>query len=292
MSKDIYFSRVVLGFWRVIDWKLNYDELLKFIEECLDMGITTFDHADIYANYTAEEYFGHAVSKRPDLRKKMQLVTKCTIVYKSDTARVKYYNSSKNYIIQQVEKSLKNLHTDYIDALLLHRPDMFMDPEQVNLAFEQLYKEGKVRSFGVSNYKPNEYRMLESYLSVPLITNQIELSPLNMENIENGTLNLCYEKRIHPMIWSPLAGGRIFTEQSETASRLRAAMEEIRGEIGASCIDEVAFSWLLSHPIKVIPITGSGDIELVKKPVSALKYKLTPEQWYMIWTAVKGHKVP
>ncbi|WP_313578237.1 aldo/keto reductase [Lacrimispora sp.] len=292
MTEGIEFSRVVLGFWRLHDWKLSTDQLIRFLEECLDLGITTMDHADIYGDYTVEELFGDSLRKRPDLRSRMQIITKCGIVYKSETARVKYYNYSKDYIMGQVEKSLNYMGTDYIDCLLLHRPSPFMDPEVVSAAFEQLHQSGKVKSFGVSNFLPNEFRMLKSYLKVPMVTNQIELSPLNMTNLENGVLNQCLEERIHPMIWSPLAGGRIFTEQSEVAIRLRETLEEIRQEIGAEDIDEVAFAWLFSHPAKPIPITGSGEIELASRPVKALKYKLTQEQWFMIWTAVKGHKVP
>lgn len=291
MTDDLSFSRVVLGFWRLLDWNMTDDELIHFIEECLNLGITTYDHADIYGNYKVEAKFGDALRKNPSIRKQMQIITKCGIVYKSETARVKYYNYNENYIIQQVEKSLKNLAIDYIDTLLLHRPSPFMDPEEVSIAFEKLYKSGKVRTFGVSNCLPNEYRMLKAYVKVPLITNQVELSPLNMENLENGVMNLCLEERIHPMIWSPLAGGRIFTSKEEDAVRLRETLEIIREEIGADAIDQVAFAWLFSHPAGLIPITGSGELELVKKPISALQYKLTPEQWFMIWTAVKGHKV-
>ena len=291
MSEDLMFSRIVLGFWRMDEWNLSTEELIKFLEECMDIGITTMDHADIYGNYTFEELFGKALELRPDLRKKMEIVTKCTIVYPSATVRVKYYDSSEKYIVSQVERSLKNMRTDYLDTLLLHRPDPFMDPEEVSRAFDKLHKDGKVKSFGVSNYLPHEYKMLKSYLNVPLVTNQVELSCLHMENLENGTIPMCLEERIHPMIWSPLAGGKIFTGDGEKEVRLRETLEIVREDIGADSIDVVAFAWLLSHPAKVVPITGSGEMKYVRKPVEALKYKLTPEQWFMIWTAVKGHKV-
>ncbi|MDR2552887.1 MAG: aldo/keto reductase [Treponema sp.] len=291
MADNLSFSRVVLGFWRVDEWNLTTDQLITFLEECLDMGITTMDHADIYGNYTFEEIFGGALEKRPDLRKKMELVTKSTIVYASANVRVKYYDNSEKYIVSQLEKSLKNMRTDYVDTLLLHRPNPFMNPEEVASAFDKLFKDGKVRTFGVSNYLPHEYRMLKSYLRVPMVTNQIELSCLRMENMENGVIHMCMEERIHPMIWSPLAGGKIFTAQGEAEERLRSTLETIRAEIGADNIDIVAFSWLLSHPAGLVPITGSGEIKLVKRPVEALRYALTPEQWFMIWTAVKGHKV-
>lgn len=292
MAEGLEYSRVVLGFWRLLDWNLTTDELIRYLEECLDIGITTMDHADIYGNYTVEEKFGEALKKRPDLRNKMQIISKCGIIYKSETARVKYYDYSKKHIKEQVEKSLRYMGIDCLDTLLLHRPSPFMDPAEISSAFEELLKEGKVRTFGVSNFLPDEFRLLKSYLTVPLITNQVELSPLRMGNLENGVINLCMEERIHPMLWSPLAGGRIFTGQDEEEVRLRQVLEVIREEIGAEDIDEIAFAWLFSHPAGLIPITGSGEISLAERPVKALKYRLTPEQWFMIWTAVKGHKVP
>lgn len=292
MAEGLVYSRVVLGFWRLLDWNLTTDELIRYLEECLELGITTMDHADIYGNYTVEEKFGEALKKRPELRNKIQIISKCGIIYKSETARVKYYDYSRKHIREQVEKSLRYMGIDCLDTLLLHRPSPFMDPEEISRAFEELEKEGKVRTFGVSNFLPDEFRLLKSYLTVPLITNQVELSPLRMGNLENGVINLCMEERIHPMLWSPLAGGRIFTGQAEEEIRLRQVLEVIREEIGAEDIDEVVFAWLFSHPAGLIPITGSGEIGLAERPVKALKYRLTPEQWFMVWTAVKGHKVP
>ncbi|MEG0310843.1 MAG: aldo/keto reductase [Eubacterium sp.] len=249
LSNNLEFSRVVLGFWRLMDWNLSDEKLISFLEECMDLGITTMDHADVYGNYTAEEKFGNALKKKPSLRDKMEIVTKCGIVYKSDTARVKYYNYSEDYIIGQVEKSLKYMGTDHIDVLLLHRPSPMVNPEEVAAAFDKLLASGKVLNFGVSNHLPEQYRTLKKYLNVPLVTNQIEMSPLNVENIENGNLDLALQEKMHPMIWSPLAGGRIFMEDSEQANRLRKTLEEIREEIGANDIGEVVFSWLLSHRI-------------------------------------------
>ncbi|MEK0398925.1 aldo/keto reductase [Tetragenococcus halophilus] len=292
INEDTSYSNIALGFWRLLDWGLSDRELIYFLEQCLDLGITTMDHADIYSNYKAEERFGRALKERPDLKNKMEIITKCGIVYKSSTARVKYYNYSKDYIIQQVDNSLKNLGVDTINTLLLHRPSEMLNPYEVSEAFDTLYKSGKVRNFGVSNFLPEQYRTLKQYLDVPLVTNQIELSPLNMENMENGVLDLALQEKIPPFIWSPLAGGKIFTGTDEAEVRLRKTLEIIREEIGANDIGEVVFAWLLSHPANLLPITGSGEIDLVKTPVNALQYKLTLEQWFMIWTAVKGHKVP
>lgn len=292
ISEDVSFSRIILGFWRLQDWKLSNDELLRFMEEAVELGVTTFDHADAYGNYTVEAYFGDSLKKKPSLREKLQLITKCGIVYKSDAARVKYYDYSKRHIIGQVEKSLRHFGTDRIEMLILHRPSPMLNPEEVGDAFDTLLAQGKVRTFGVSNFKPVEFKALQSYLNVPLLTNQIELSALRMENLENGTFSQCMENRIHPLVWSPLAGGRIFTGTGEEEKRLRDTLEEIRAEVGADSIDEIAYAWILSMPSKPLAITGSGEIGLVRKPVEALKRKLTLEQWFMIWTAVKGHKVP
>jgi len=292
LGNDVSMSPVVLGFWRFMEHNITKEEFQYFIDQVLDLGITTMDHADSYGRYKAEKKFGDYLEGRDDIKQKMQYVTKVGLVYPSDTVKVKYYDNSKEYIIKQVENSLKNLQIESIDALLLHRPDWFADPAEIAEAFDILHRKGMVKAFGVSNYKPHEFRKLESYLDVPIVTNQIELSVLNYENFENGAIDLCMEKRIHPMIWSPLAGGRIFTSNDENIVRLREVLESICEEIGAESIDVVAYSWILSHPAKMIPITGSYEIDYVRRPVEALNYKLTPEQWYSIWTAVKGHRVP
>ncbi|MCY3045637.1 aldo/keto reductase [Aerococcus urinae] len=292
LTPDVSLSRIALGFWRLADEKLSKSYFLKFIEEVIDLGITTMDHADSYGRYTEEAIFGDFLKGRKDLKQRMEFVSKVSLVYPGKHARVKYYDNSKDYIIKQVERSLKKLDIDQLDVLLLHRPDWLQDPEEVALAFDQLYNEGKVKSFGVSNYLPSQYRALESYLNQSLVTNQIQCSAIDYENFENGTIDLCMEKRIHPMIWSPLSGGELFTSQEENIKKVRSVMEEIAEEIGAESIAEVAYAWLLRHPSKMIPIVGSYRIDYVKPAVKALDYQLTNEQWYMIWTAYKGHKVP
>ncbi|MRI82624.1 oxidoreductase [Aerococcaceae bacterium DSM 109653] len=292
LSKDVKLSRVSWGFWRFKEWQGTKSEFINLTEFVLDLGITTMDHADSYGRYTAEEKFGDMLVDRPDLKNRMQFVSKVGLVYPSDYVRVKYYDNSKEYIISQAERSLKNLGIEALDVILLHRPDWFADPTEIAEAFEKLYKDGKIKAIGVSNYLPHEFRKLESYLSMPLSTNQIELSVSNYDNFENGTIDLAVEKRIHPMIWSPLSGGKIFTSDDIRFVELRKILEIIRQEVGAESIDEIAYAWLLSHPAKMIPITGSYIKEYIEKPVSALKYKLTSEQWYMIWTAYKGHRIP
>ncbi|MFC0524304.1 aldo/keto reductase family oxidoreductase [Pontibacillus salicampi] len=295
LAADLSLSRIIHGEWRLSDWNYTDEELLELIEHCLELGITTFDHADIYGSYTCESIFGRALAKKPELRERMEIVTKCGIVLESPNRpdhQSHHYNTSKAHIKQSVENSLQSLGTDYIDLLLIHRPDPFMDPEEVADAFHELKQEGKVRHFGVSNFKRHQLNMLQSFLNIELVTNQVELSAYELENIQDGTLDLCMEKRMAPMAWSPLGGGNIFTSEEEKAVRLRAALTKVAGEIDAGGIDEVLYAWLLNHPANIMPIVGSGKTSRIDSAVSALNHTLTRDQWFEIYTASMGHDIP
>ncbi len=295
MANNLEFSRIIQGFWRLAEWNMPKQELLSFIENCMEMGITTFDHADIYGGYTCESLFGEALQLQPSLRDNMQIVTKCGIVPPSPKFPKRYvahYNTSTKHIVKSVEQSLQNLHTDYIDLLLIHRPDPFMDPSEVAEAFTRVKQEGKVRHFGVSNFLPSQFNMLSSYLDFPLITNQIEVSAMQLEHFEKGTIDLCQEKRISPMIWSPLAGGEIFTGQNERAVRLRKTLQKVANELNADGIDIVMYAWLLAHPAKMMPIVGSGKLDRVKSAIAATKLTLDRQQWFTIFESSNGHPVP
>lgn len=294
LSDSLSLSRIVHGFWRLNNWNLTDSELLNLIEKDIDLGVTTVDHADIYGDYTCEKKFGDALALNPSIRNKLQIVTKCGIKLPSKNNDYKYhiYDTSSKHIISSVENSLNNLHTDHIDLLLIHRPDPLMDPTDVAEAFTKLKKQGKVLNFGVSNFLPSQYNLLNSYLDTPLVTNQIELSVLNLENLHNGTIDLAQEKAIHPMIWSPLAGGNLFTDNSDKGSNVRNALEKVRYETNANSIDEIAYAWLLHHPSKMIPIVGSQKIDRLKAAVNATKIELTKDQWFQIYTASLGHDIP
>ncbi len=294
LSEDLSFSRIIHGLWRLSEWDMSNEDVLLLIEDCLKAGITTFDHADIYGNYTCEKKFGDALALKPELRKEMEIVTKCGIKLVSNNRpqhSVKSYDTSKEHIIASVNQSLQNLQTDYIDVLLIHRPDPFMDPAEVAEAFTQLKIEGKVRQFGVSNFKRSQYKMLQSYLDFPLITNQIELSAYQLENFEDGTLDLCQEERITPMAWSPLAGGSIFSSNDQRAKNLRDTLERIAGEIGAHGIDEVLYAWLLSHPANIMPIVGSGKMDRIESAIRSLDITLSREQWFEILQVSMDHEI-
>lgn len=295
MTEDLSFSRIIHGLWRLADWNQSKEDTLSLIQHNIENGITTFDHADIYGSYTCEALFGEALNLQPSLREKMEIVTKCGIVLPSDNRpehKTHHYNTSQKHILTSVENSLRNLKTDYIDLLLIHRPDPFMNGEEVAEAFTQLKEEGKVRHFGVSNFKDHQWNMLQSYLPFPLITNQIELSAYNLENFEDGTLNLCQEKRVAPMAWSPLAGGAIFRGEDEKAVRLQHTLKKVQEETGAKGIDEVLYAWLLNHPANIMPIVGSGKKERIQHAIDSMSITLNHDQWFEILQTSMGHDVP
>lgn len=289
------FSRLALGFWRLADWGLSDRELLDLIRASLDLGITTFDHADIYGDHTCQELFGRALALEPALRKKMQLVTKCGIVLASPNRpqhALKHYNTSRAHIMASVEESLQTLGTDRVDLLLIHRPDLLMDPDEVAEAFTALRQAGKVLHFGVSNFTPSQFDLLASRLDFPLVTNQIEVSVLFLDLLHDGTVDRCLQKGIAPMVWSPLAGGRIFSEESERAARVRQALQAVGQELGGAPLDQVALSWVLTHPARFVPILGSGKIERIRSAARAEARQLSREQWFAIWSASSGTPVP
>ena len=295
LKDDLEFSRIVHGYWRLMDWNISNRDLVNLIEEVYDLGITTVDHADIYGNFCCEEKFGEALKLKKGLREKLQIVTKCGIKFPSENRpenKSHCYDTSKEHIIKSAERSLKNFNTDYLDVLLIHRVDALLNPEEVAEAFTKLNKDGKVRYFGVSNFLPAQFNMLNSYLDNKLITNQVEISPLCLNAFEDGTLDLMLEKRIKPMAWSPLAGGRLFRGNDERSLRVQKVLSKIKEEVNAKDIDEVAYAWLLMHPSKIMPIVGSGKIERIKSAIRATDIKLTRDQWFEIYVASRGVDIP
>ena len=295
LRDDLEFSRIVHGYWRLMDWNISDNELVKLIEEVYDLGITTVDHADIYGNFSCEEKFGNALKLKKGLREKLQIVTKCGIKFPSVNRpenKSHCYDTSKEHIINSAERSLKNFNTDYLDLLLIHRVDALLNPEEVAEAFTKLKNQGKVKYFGVSNFLPSQFNMLNSYLDNSLVTNQVEISPLCLDAFENGTLDLMLEKRVKPMAWSPLAGGRLFKGNDERAIRVQKVLNKIKEEVSANDIDEVAYAWLLMHPSKIMPIVGSGKLDRIKAAVKATEIKLTRDQWFEIYVASRGVDIP
>jgi predicted oxidoreductase len=284
-------SPIVAGLWRINSWNLSVPERVRWIEQALELGIASFDHADIYGDYQAEAAFGEALKAAPALRKRMQLITKCGIRLQSAQRpyRLNYYDTSASYIRAQVEQSLRNLQTDQLDLVLIHRPDYLMDAAELADTFATLTREGKVMHWGVSNHSISQFALLQQHH--PLITNQLELSPLQMNALDDGTLDQAQQLGLRPMIWSPLGGGSLFTGEDEQAIRVRAEMTSMAHRYGIS-LTTLAFAWVLRHPSRPHPITGTGRIDGLRDAVAALNVPLDAEDWYAIWVASKGHGVP
>ncbi|MBI5730044.1 MAG: aldo/keto reductase, partial [Ignavibacteriales bacterium] len=281
------------GLWRAREWNYTTEQFKILIIKSLELGITTFDHADIYGGYECEALFGNVLRENPSLRNKMQIVTKCgikLISQKFPEHQLHCYDISKEHIIKSVENSLRNLSANYIDLLLIHRPDPLMNADDTAEAFYTLKKSGKVLHFGVSNFLPNQFDLLQSRLDFSLVTNQIEVSVLNTEHFDNGNIDFLQERKIPPMVWSPFAGGRMFWENSDQANRVRNVLNEIADKYQVG-IDSIATAWLLVHPVNFIVVLGSGKIDRIKSALKGLEIKLTRVEWFKIWIASKGYDV-
>ena len=286
------FSRVVLGLWRLSEWQLTPKERCALLEECLALGITTIDQADIYGDYTSETLFGEALALAPSLRERIEIVSKCGIrlvsANRPDHA-IKHYDTSRAHIVASVERSLSNMRTDYLDLLLIHRPDPLMDANELAETFRLLRQDGKVRHFGVSNFTPAQFDLLASRF--PLVTNQLELSVMHLDPLHDGTLDQCQRLSVAPMIWSALGGGGLFSAKSPQAGRIRVVLMAIAAEYHA-CEAAIAYAWILQHPSRPLVLTGSRRIAAIREAVAATQITLTRTQWFAIWSASTGTEVP
>jgi predicted oxidoreductase len=285
------FSRLIMGYWRLMEWQLSPAALLDLMKYHLDLGVTTIDHADIYGGYQCEEAFGNALRLEPSLRDRMEIVSKCGIALTAKPEHaLNHYNTGKAHIIASAEDSLRKLATDHLDLLLIHRPDPLMDADEVADAFISLKQAGKVKHLGVSNFSARQFELLQSRLPFPLVTNQLEISPLNQSTTLDGTLDLCQQLRIKPMAWSCLGGGRLFDGQEYAP--LRAELEQIRHEVGAQNIEQLVYAWVMMLPSQPLPLIGSGKQERIAAAVAAESIALTRQQWFRIRKAALGYDVP
>lgn len=287
-------SRAVFGCWRLAGDPAGTSPAVirAKIDACLEAGVTTFDHADIYGGYACEALFGTALKEAPGLRDRIELVTKCGIALVNPARpgnRLKHYDYSRARIVASVERSLENLATETIDVLLFHRPSPLMDPDEMAEAADRLRRDGKVRHFGVSNFTPAQERMFEGKLA--LVTNQIELNPLRPEPFLDGSLDRRIETGTPPMAWSPLGGGRLLTGDDPVAVRVRTALEDVGQKYGIGP-DQTAYAWLAAHPAKICVVLGTNRIERIAPAVAALDVTLDVQDWFEIWTAATGEDVP
>lgn len=284
-------SRIVAGMWRMTEWDMTPQQRLDFIEQCIALGVTSFDHADIYGGYGVEGLFGEALALKPSLRGQIQLVSKCGIKLISGRRpahTIQHYDTSAAHIVASVDNSLKELRTDYLDLLLIHRPDPLMDFDEVAATFQRLRADGKVKEFGVSNFSRHQFETLHK--RIPLATNQVEFSPLHLAPLFDETFDGLQDLAVQPMIWSPLGGGRLFTAGDEQGERLRLKIKEIADELNRP-FASVVFAWIMQLPCKPVPLTGSGRLESIKVAVEATQFQLSKPQWFEILRAARRHEV-
>jgi len=288
------FSQIIAGVmtWGVWGKKLTAKKAASYIDQCLELGVTTFDHADIYGHYTTEALFGRATKGKSSLRQEMELISKCGIKLVTPNRpnyKVKSYDTSKAHILHSAETSLKNLKTDYLDLLLIHRPSPLMHPYEIAEAFNQLKQAGKVLNFGVSNFTPSQFTLLNKY--IPLATNQIEISLLHDEFLLDGTLDQCMQHEIAPMAYSTMAKGIFFSkEPSEAVQRIKKVAAKLKKKYRAT-YEELLTAWLLAHPARILPIIGTTQIDRMAAAVRSTKISLEREDWFALWEAARGQEV-
>ncbi|MDJ1017485.1 MAG: aldo/keto reductase [Paracoccaceae bacterium] len=290
ISDDLSLSRIAYGMWRLDEAEdTSPNHIRAKIEACLDQGITTMDQADIYGLYTSEALLGAAL-KDTDLVQQCEFVTKANIIAPSERfpdARVKYYDSSARHLTAEVDLSLKLMGLERIDLLLVHRQDPFMDPHDTGPALDALVASGKVRSVGVSNFRPWDVSLLQSAMKTRLAVNQIELSLACHAPFTNGDIAGMQERGMTPMAWSPLGGGALMSVES----RVKPVLDRIAGETGTDAA-AVAAAWLLTHPSGIVPVMGTNNLDRIKRLSDAAKVPMDRQTWYELYVAALGHEVP
>ena len=284
LSNSTNLSRIIYGMWRLVD---DADTSIKHIDDkvnsCLDQGITTFDQAAVYGSYHSESLFGNVIKANPELRNRIEIVTKCGIVNPSErysNISVSHYDTSRDHINDSVEASLKNMSTDYIDLLLIHRQNPFMDHNETGRALDDIVSSGKVRAVGVSNFKPWDWNLLQSAMKTQLVTNQIELSLTANDAFTNGDLAFHQERSTTVMAWSPLGGGKLITDDGSLGKVIDKTATKQNVDRAA-----VAVAWLLAHPAKICPVMGTNNLERIAKISDAMSFNMDLETWFELYTA-------
>jgi predicted oxidoreductase len=283
-------SPVVAGTmnWGIWDKNLSISEMEHLMHVCIENQITSFDHADIYGNYTTEADFGKAFGRSNIDRKKIQLISKCGIQHVNGrTNTIKHYDYSKDYIIWSVENSLKNLQADYLDVLLLHRPSPLMQADEIAEAVAQLKKEGKIVDFGLSNFTSSQTELIRQKTAVDY--NQIQFSATHHGAMLDGSLDYMQLHKIQPMSWNPL--GTVFREDTDQTRRLKKLLAQLMEKYHLGS-DSILLAWILKHPAKVIPVAGTVNVARIQALMKAVALDLDPLDWFAIWSESMGTKVP
>lgn len=291
MDNRTSYSRIIAGTMTWGSWgkQLSKKEMIVLMHHCLEAGISTFDHADIYGGYTNEAEFGTAFAESEITRENIQLITKCGIQFDAEARKnsIKHYNYSKEYIVWSAERSLKNLKTDFIDLFLLHRPSPLMQPTDIAEAIMQLQREGKIKEFGVSNFTPSQIALLET--AVPVAVNQVEFSLTANDVMRDGTLDDIIIHNRMGMSWSPL--GILFKEKNKQTRRIRSILRSMMKKYNAA-EDQLLLAWILKHPAAMYPVVGTATPGRLSAAASAVKIDMELEDWFALLTASEGNEVP
>ena len=282
----------IVGCMRWGVWGENFttSQYEQIINQCLEIGLDIFDHADIYGHYTTEADFGNALKGNTSLRSRIKIITKCGINMLTPNRpqhAIKSYDTSAAHIIKSVEQSLQNFHTDYIDTLLIHRPDILINVEEVAATINALKKAGKIKSFGVSNFTTSQVALLHKY--IPVEHHQVEISVTNLNAFDNGVLDQCQLENIEAQSWSPMGNG-IFTENTEQHSRILAEADSLSKTYECS-VNQILLAFLYAHPSQIDPVIGTTKFERIKEAKNAMEIELTREDFYKLWTASTGKEV-
>ena len=284
LSSSSSISRIIYGMWRLADdINTSSKHISDKVNLCLGQGITSFDQAAVYGLYSAEALFGVVLKVNPSLRHKIEIVSKCGIVNPSDRyagVSVSHYDTSREHIFNSVDASLKNMATDYLDLLLIHRQDPFLDHHETGKALDDLIKSGKVKEVGVSNFKPWDFTLLQSAMKSHLVTNQIEMSLAATDSFINGDLAFHQEQATTIMAWSPLGGGKLMKDKGILGKALKKIAVNQNVDIAA-----VAVAWLLAHPARICPVMGTNNLHRIAKISDAMNVKMDRESWFELYTA-------
>lgn len=289
-------STIVLGLQFLNNWDLSGSQLVDWMESAIDMGVTSFDLADIYGEYTSEEIFGQALKMDPGLRDKIQIVTKCGVRLKSGRRpqnRVQHYDLSPEHITNSLENSLRLLSVDSVDLLLLHRPDALMNFEETAATLDTLISEGKTAQIGVSNFTTTQFSALQSYMSNPLVTNQIRFNVLHTEPLFDGVLDQACELNYQPMAYAPFDSGRLFDDENEATGRVQRALDVLAAENAHLELPPHAFAvpWILRHPSKPHIVVATRHLAKIQEVTRAAEYTMDSQDWYILLEASKGRPV-
>ena len=282
----------IVGCMRWGVWGENFTtkQYEQIIDHCLSIGLNVFDHADIYGHYTTEADFGNALKGNTSLRNKIQIITKCGINMLTPNRphhQIKSYDTSASHIIKSVEQSLQNFHTDYIDTLLIHRPDILIDVEEVANTITTLKQSGKVKSFGVSNFTTGQVALLNKY--IPVEHHQVEISVTHLNSFDDGVLDQCQLENIEAQSWSPMGNG-LFTEHNEKHARILETATALSSIYNCS-VNQILLAFLYTHPSNIVPVIGTTKFERIAEAKTAKDIELKREDFYKLWSASTGKEV-